>query len=138
MPNGKPRKTHVLSVGQSLPDRRRLSACLPEGRWQLNHASSVRSGIDMLSSVGYDAVISEILLPDGPWTGLRAAGCRCPSIIVVADGTDLRVWSDAISQGAYDILVKPYNTDELLYVLQSASLRRLQTVQTGHSPMIFP
>lgn len=133
MMNGRTWQTHVLTVGQTLADRRRLSACLPEGRWQVHHASAVRAAIDMLRSIDYDAVITEILLPDGPWTELRDAGSSCP-IIVAANSVDARVWADALAQGAYDVLVKPYNTEELLYVLQSACLRRVQAARSELLP----
>ena len=91
----------------------------------------------MLLSTDYDAVMSEILLPDGPWTELRDASSRCPPIIVSAGCVDARVWADALAQGAYDVLVKPYNTEELLYVLQSACLQRVHAVRSEQSPSIF-
>ena len=124
MVNSTTRKAHILSVGQGLADQRRLSACLPESRWRVDHASCVHSACKLLASTAYDAIISEIRLRDGRWTALRGCGSAAP-IIIASDCIDARLWAEALSQGAYDVLVKPFNTEELLHVVQNACLRRL-------------
>jgi DNA-binding NtrC family response regulator len=130
-------KATILTVGQSERDQRILSACLPGARWRLRQAAGVSSGVDALSAGDIDVVISDISLQDGTWTDLRCAHTAqsfCPPIIVAAETIDARLWADALSRGAYDVLIKPFNTEEVLYVVRNAWLNRLH----GLTPQLLP
>jgi DNA-binding NtrC family response regulator len=125
MKNGSAPVIEILTVGQSPRDQLALSECFRSSRWRLTGAAGVTSGLEMLSGNRIDVVISDICLPDGVWSDLRrsqSSGHRLPPIVVASDSMDARLWADALSRGAYDVLVKPYSTEEVLYVVRNACL----------------
>ena len=73
------------------------------------------------------AVISDVNLPDGNWLELRerleAVASRLP-LIVTTDNLDAPLWAEALSHGAYDVLLKPFQPEEVLYVIHTACLHR--------------
>lgn len=50
-----------------------------------------------------------------------------PLVIVTSRLADDRLWSEALNCGAYDVLAKPYNTEEVVRVLSTAWLRSQRT-----------
>ena len=46
-----------------------------------------------------------------------------PFLVVTSRLADDRLWSEALNLGAYDVLAKPYDTDEVLRVLDLAWIR---------------
>jgi len=115
--------TNVLAVGQSPRDRVALAACFRGARWQLLHADDVHAGIELLSGHTIHAVISDVNLPDGQWLDLRdriEAGLSHLPIIIATERLDASLWAEVLSHGGYDVLVKPFQPEEVLYVVQTA------------------
>jgi DNA-binding NtrC family response regulator len=98
------------------------------------HAFDVDSGIELLS--GADVVVSDMYLPDGSWVRLldhASSTGISPPVIVATKTLESRLWAEALWRGAYDVLAKPFNTKEVLYVVQNAWLMQLRR-KTGQHP----
>lgn len=54
-----------------------------------------------------------------------------PALIVTSRMADDRLWSEALNLGAYDVLAKPYQPDEVLRVLDLAWLRWVDKMSAG-------
>jgi DNA-binding NtrC family response regulator len=70
-----------------------------------------------------DVVISQVTLPDGNWcdvfkylvdNGVEAG------LVVSSPHADEILWSEVLWRGAYDLIVEPYQTDELRKTLEGA------------------
>jgi DNA-binding NtrC family response regulator len=119
----------VLTVTRSERDHCRLVDCFKGAGWSLKHALDVRSSAELLSTGEIDVVISDVDLPDGSWLDLLHCSGRIPKrppVVVATDTLEPRLWAEALSCGAYDVLAKPFNTREVLHVVRSAWLAHVR------------
>jgi DNA-binding NtrC family response regulator len=86
----------------------------------------VHSSKELLSQSEIDVVISDMDFPDGSWRDIARLSERVseqpPAVIIATDVLEPRLWAEALSCGAYDVLAKPFNTREVLHVVRSAWL----------------
>ena len=76
----------------------------------------------------------------GTWQQLLAALAKLPDpplLIVTSRVADERLWAEALNLGAHDVLAKPYEKTELLWVLNAAlrcwrQQRERKPAQTAH------
>ncbi len=69
-------------------------------------------------------VITDRQFADGDWRRLLAEVSRCcPSAqaVVCTRHVDYNFWIDALEKGAYDVLVEPYEADEIRRIVGSAA-----------------
>jgi len=70
-----------------------------------------------------DVVITEVTLADGNWCDvfryLVDHGVHA-SVIVSSPRADEILWSEVLWRGAYDLLVEPYESDEVRHTLEGA------------------
>jgi DNA-binding NtrC family response regulator len=77
------------------------------------------------------AAKSRILLTDvwfgtGGWEDALRMAARLPLrtvVVVVSHLADRRLWLDALDRGAYDLLLKPFEADEMRRILENAHFR---------------
>ena len=75
-----------------------------------------------------EIVIIEVSLMDGNWCDIFKflVDYEISASVVVASGSaDERLWSEVLWRGAYDLLVEPYERDEVRRILEGA-LRALE------------
>jgi two-component system response regulator PilR (NtrC family) len=81
-----------------------------------------------------DVVITDVSLTDGNWSDvfrcLIDAGVRA-SVVVTSRWADERLWSEVLWRGAYDLLVEPYEVDELRRIVEGA----LRAAASGETPL---
>jgi two-component system response regulator HydG len=86
-------------------------------------ASSVKSGIAALDSTRVRAVVCDLRLPDGEGLAvlraLRTRGSAAPFILMTAYGT-VGTAVQAMREGAYDYVTKPFDPDDLLAIVERA------------------
>ena len=91
------------------------------------------------SSRSYDLVLTDAELPDGSWQDLLDvvldSGKAC-EIVVSSRCGDEDLWAEVLQRGAYDLLVEPYDHQEVCRIIESALdgryMRRLtETVTTA-------
>ena len=71
----------------------------------------------------FDLVLADAELPDGSWRDLLQVllELRRPcEMIICARVGDEQLWAEALQCGAYDLLVEPYEGQEVLRIIQSA------------------
>ncbi len=81
----------------------------------------------MLADNRFDAVITDVMLPDG--NGLdglaqRTASLNMPAVIVLSAQNTLDTAVRATEEGAFDYLPKPFDLDELLAAVRAAVRKR--------------
>lgn len=112
---------HILIADDDRLIRLTLEAGLSLNGFRVSLARSGREAIAMASEQNFDAVISDIYMPDGDGLevarSLRAACPSLPVILMTAQG-ELDVTVQALGEGANDIIAKPFEIAALLSVLQ--------------------
>ena len=70
-----------------------------------------------------DLLIVDEHLPDGSWSDvldyLIASGKVC-EIVVSTQAGDTRLWAEVLSRGGYDVLVEPYDHQEVPRIIEGA------------------
>jgi two-component system, NtrC family, response regulator PilR len=116
----------VLVVDDELSMREYLEVLLVRAGCEVKCAGSVKEAIAQLP-IGFDLVISDMKLgKDSGMTVLQAARAvpTGPEVILItAYGTPAAA-VDAMRQGAYDYICKPFDNDELMLLVQKALEKR--------------
>ena len=113
----------VLSVSPIEQDHTALENFNQE-QWVLYHANSFRAALEVLRKHDIAAVLCEHDLPPGTWVDLLERMNRrspAPPLIVTSRFADERLWVEALSLGAYDVLAKPFDRTEVLRSVDLAS-----------------
>jgi two-component system response regulator PilR (NtrC family) len=117
----------VLVVDDELSMREYLDVLLSRAGHQVTTASSVAEGKARLEGDGIDLVISDMKLGTGSGIDiLRAAKGKAQGpevILITAYGTPAAA-VEAMRQGAYDYICKPFDNDELTLLVQKALEKR--------------
>jgi signal transduction histidine kinase len=105
-----------------------VRALRPQG-FQVETASTLAEGRRRIQQVGYDLVLLDVMLPDGQGTALlkpiQERDQDTVSVIITGFAT-VELAVDAIKQGAYDFISKPFDSDLLLLTVnQGLEKRRL-------------
>ncbi len=70
-----------------------------------------------------ELIITQVTLADGNWCNLFKylvdRGSHA-SVVVSSPQADERLWSEVLWRGAYDLLVEPYKSDEVIRVVEGA------------------
>ncbi|HEU5056994.1 MAG TPA: sigma-54 dependent transcriptional regulator [Kofleriaceae bacterium] len=100
---------------------------LPADQYEVTVAADGARGIGLLDAGDFDVVVSDIRMPgaDG-LTVLREARARDPELEVILMTAYASVADavEAMRQGAYDYLTKPFEPDEAVLVIERALERR--------------
>lgn len=125
------RTCNVLSVSPIEADHLALCAILRESRsniethckWTVYAACSVESTAEVLSAQEIPVIVSEGKLHPGTWQELLQYISLLPDpplLIVASRLADERLWAEALNLGAWDVLAKPFDTEEVIRVVASA------------------
>jgi len=101
---------------------------LRSANYRAETAGTVAAALDRLSGASFDAVVLDLNLPDG--NGLQVLkeisrrALPVETLVVTATGT-LAVAVEAMREGAFDFIVKPFARDRLLVTVRNA-LERLR------------
>jgi two-component system response regulator AtoC len=116
----------VLVIDDEENMRHMLSALLKSEGYAAEAAADGRAGLDLLKTQAFDFVLCDIRMPgmDGLAFLTAAAGIKHGAVIIMmsAYGTvDTAI--EALKQGAYDFISKPFKNDEIVLVLRKAEER---------------
>jgi DNA-binding NtrC family response regulator len=70
-----------------------------------------------------DLVVTEVGLPDGNWSDVVRSVVDCAeraSILVTCSIPDEQFWSEALWRGVYDLLIEPYDDDQVRRTVEGA------------------
>jgi DNA-binding NtrC family response regulator len=113
-------RVHVIAVSPHESDHIALAHIFGHTSWQLDIAHSVREASAQLFSPGFELVSPVILceetLCDGNWKDLLRMTQELShrnNLIVTATQADDRLWAEVLNLGAYDVLQKPFRSQEV-------------------------
>ncbi len=113
-----------ILVADSQPDTAaRLAELLGDIRIPTRVATSADAAIEALNQDVFDAIMVDLALPDGPRMKLLSEIAeRWPDVPVVAitETGSVGLAVDAVRAGAADFIRKPYEADEVVYVVRKA------------------
>jgi DNA-binding NtrC family response regulator len=72
------------------------------------------------------AVVTDTALPDGDWRRVLeivVQGCANIEVVVCSRLGDHKLWMDVLEQGGYDVLVEPYQREEIRRIVEAAAAR---------------
>jgi DNA-binding NtrC family response regulator len=114
----------VLASPQRL-DRDCLSGILCGFRCSPHCFRTCRETVSFLNEHSLGVVIADASLPDGTWKdllGQLSLLADAPNIIVTSRLVDERLWAEVLNMGGYDLLVAPYDADEVVRITAQAWL----------------
>ncbi len=98
----------------------------------VNVAGTIEQGKKYIQNHFYDAIILDMMLPDGEGTTLLAENDRLPPVIILSALSDERNIMDGLSLGACDYVVKPCSNELLEMRLSLRLLQKSESVLTIH------
>ena len=116
-------KAHILVVDDELSMREFLEVLLQRQGYQVTCAESGRKAVSLLATTDFDLLLCDIRL--GDITGLdvlRAAKKKNQNtvVIMISAYATTETAVEAMNEGAYDYVPKPFDKDELVQTLASA------------------
>ena len=119
-----PEKTPAVLAVSPLPaDRLRLRAILSQASWKLHEASTCREALALLRDQSVPVLLSNRDHADGNWEELLNATAWLPAppqIIVFSRLADESLWAQVLNMGGFDVLMTPFDPEEVLRVTFSA------------------
>jgi DNA-binding NtrC family response regulator len=115
----------VLSVTPYEEDQLGLRDIISHSKWKLFGADRLESALAVLREHEVGVVLSEKDLPPHSWTEMLDVihhFQNAPAVIVTSRSADARLWVEALNLGAYDVLSKPFDRDEVLRSVSMAWL----------------
>ena len=115
----------VLLVGGAENDFDTLAGMLAGTGWQTRRAVDGVDAARLCSQQLFPVLICERALPDGDWRALQAGLRsleRTPLLVLTLAWSDEEAWADALGQGAFDVLARPFERAEVTRVLSLAML----------------
>lgn len=116
----------VLVIDDEKNMRHMLSVMLGKADYEVVTAADGMEGIGLMEKAAFDFVLCDIRMPrmDG-MAFLREAKEKFPeqNIIMMSAYGNLQSAVDAMKEGAYDYVSKPFKTDEILLTLKKAEER---------------
>lgn len=119
----------VLSVSRDASDHLTLQRILSGLPWAVSAAANCSQAVRELSREKISVIFCESLLEDGTWKSLLAhiRGLAHPPLLVVTSRVaDEHLWAEVLNLGGYDVLAKPFSTEEVRHVCTTASLWLMQ------------
>lgn len=113
----------LLTVGLSSEAVESLRRMTAASAWQIHSVSGWMQVFLRLRERCYKAVLCEASLPDGDWRDALDELRVCtdpPPFIVVSRFADARLWVSVLDAGGYDLLPYPFESAEMLRVVEQA------------------
>jgi len=113
----------VLAVSPLPADRLQLRAILSQGSWKLHEASTCGEAVAFLRDHSVPVLLSDRDHADGNWEELLNAMATLsapPKLIVFSRLADESFWAEVLNMGGFDVLMKPFQPEEVLRVTFAA------------------
>lgn len=123
---GKYMENSVLFISPDRSQANHLTKMLGPVSMALEAVPSLQQARKQLRAEVYPVILTETRLPDGTWIDVLnlAHDLGLPSAVIVTDRlADDLLWAEVLNLGAYDLLVQPFDTNEVQRILGSACLR---------------
>lgn len=127
----------VLSVSPFSEDHSSLEAIIAPSKCIVLKAEKLPAARALLQKHDISVVICECDLSSGKWTDILAhiqPMRNPPSLIVTSRLADDRLWSLALNLGAWDVLAKPFDQNEVQRSVRSAWQHRHDLIELAAKP----
>ena len=127
----------ILSVTPYEEDRFWLQNIISHSKWILYGADCLESAPTFLHQQEVGVVLSEKDLPPHSWIDILDVihyMRDAPALIVTSRLADERFWAEVLTLGAYDVLAKPFDRDEVLRSVSLAWLNWHQKYEIATGP----
>ena len=129
-------KPRVLIVDNEADICQSVAISLDKNRFQINYAENAAVAYKLLEEESYDVVVTGIMLPDEDSVAflgrIRNAWPEMPVIIMAGDG-QLQKAVNAIINGAFDFMQKPFTSGLMRSVVERAvNYTRLQRLEKNY------
>ena len=114
------RRVHVLAVTPFDSDVQALSRIFGHTAWDLSSVPSLSRALEYTKANPAPVILTETELPDATWKDMLAecSGMpHSPYLIITASNADDRLWAEALNLGAYDVLAKPFRSQEVFRIV---------------------
>ena len=129
----------VLIVDDDEAHADALSDALEADGYAPTVATSGEEGIARVSETTFDAVLTDLVMPDRSGIEVLEAAVRAQpdvAVLLVTGHESVRTAVDAMRKGASDYLSKPVDISELRARLEALERRVQQAVPAEHVPML--
>lgn len=126
-------RVRLLVVSPLENDLSALSRIVGHSAWTMESVQSVAAAKEYLAKTPTCVVLCEQDLPDGDWKQLFAdiSSMEEPALLIVlSESADDHLWAEVLSVGAYDVLVKPFDPQELYRVIGLAWRHRMDSYRS--------
>ncbi len=115
--------TSALLIGDYENDRLLVHETFEKSGWRLYEALDRREAMDCLERDGVHVVLAETGAPRWCWKEILSSLWllpRAPQLIVTSRIADDHLWAEALNFGAFDVLARPLDRNELERAVASA------------------
>jgi len=110
----------VLSVSGNPQDHDTVRQML-DSRWSLRQSQSLAAARRELRTNRFAILLCDEDSMPGAWKALqRDVAGSAPFVVVASRLADASLWAEALNLGAWDVLAKPLDADEVMRVLGTA------------------
>lgn len=112
----------VLSISPSGQDHGELAKML-DPSLTLRNARTLRSGLRSLAKARTAVVLCDCDLRSGSWKNVLEKTANCstpPHLIVTSRLADEALWAEVLNLGGFDVLAKPFDSEEVRRVVSGA------------------
>ncbi len=117
----------LLAVMPIEEDHAQLDRMLPTPKWSIHKAHTLTTAVAQLKKHGpIPLLVCDRDLWPGTWKDMlkRLDGFSDPPFLIVTSRlADEQLWAEALNLGAYDVLAKPFDAQEVNRTLTSAWFR---------------
>ncbi|HEY44274.1 MAG TPA: hybrid sensor histidine kinase/response regulator [Anaerolineae bacterium] len=130
----------ILVIDDELGIREGCRRALEPQGYKVETASTLKEGLDKIQRSDFDLILLDIMMPEGRGIDLLGPIAeKDPDIVsvIITGYATVELAVEAIKQGAYDFISKPFDTDVLLMTVNqglekrrlSLEAKRLQTIE---------
>ncbi len=114
----------VLSVSPNDDDCASLERIF-KSDWTVIASATVASALSVLREIPIPIVICDCEITSGTWEDMLDISLLSdpPLVIVTSRLADERLWAEALNLGAWDVLAKPFDADEVIRIAGIACQR---------------
>lgn len=113
----------VLCISPLEDDHVSLGGIIAHSKWALLKADGLTAALSILRQHDISVVVCEHDLAPGNWIDVLKGFSNLsnpPSLIVTSRLADEHLWAEALNLGAWDVLAKPFDRNEVVRSVKSA------------------
>jgi len=117
------RKLEMLAIYKQESDCTALRAIMMHTNWALHCVPDLQQALQFLEKHAVPVIVCPRDLGEDGWKDVIGAVAHFrspPNVVVYTEHADDAFWMDVLHSGGYDILLKPFNRDEVFRLLSLA------------------